>query len=384
MSLDRLACGFVSRWPKLLTGGRSCPKALSPPWQAGDWKDVLFVFDQVGAWTRYRSNHQTEALRLAGLAGDLAQTGVVDLLEAVDHYNCFVLNRVEWTDEVAAFCERARSRARVLVFDTDDLIFEPDLIGYFAVFEGWPERELMLEVATLERYRRTLEACDAATVTTEPLREHARRHTHDVHVVANAVSEEMVRLADRALASRDERAATLTIAYLSGTRTHNRDFLEAADAVLWALDAYPHVRFKAVGKVELDDRFGRFAERVERAPIQPWQALPGLLGRIDINLAPLEPANPVTECKSCVKYLEAGLVGVPTIASPRPDFVRVIEHGRNGLLADSADEWREAVGLLVESPSLRREMGERAADETRREHTTAARAAQVGGIFRRR
>ena len=34
------------------------------------------------------------------------------------------------------------------------------------VFDGWPEPELRLEIAKLGRYRRTLEACTAATVTT--------------------------------------------------------------------------------------------------------------------------------------------------------------------------------------------------------------------------
>jgi glycosyltransferase involved in cell wall biosynthesis len=368
------------RRPKLLS--RS-PRSSTPPWAVAGRKDVLFVFDQPGAWTRYRSDHQAEALRLAGLACDLVQAGKVDLPDAVGHYDRFVLNRVEWTDDLAAFCDRVRADGAALIFDTDDLVFEPELIHHFAVFDGWPESELMLEVAKLDRYRRTLDVCDAATVTTAPLREHALRHTEDVDVLPNAVSEEMVRLADAALSRRaGADGAVVTIGYLSGTRTHNRDFLEAADAVLWALDTYPHVRFQAVGKLELDERFDAFSERVERMPLRPWQALPALLRGIDINLAPLERANPVTECKSCVKYLEAALVRVPTVASPRPDFVRVIDNGRNGLLADSPDEWRAALGRLIESSSERREVGERAAEQTRREHTTMARSAQVADAFR--
>jgi len=307
------------------------------------------------------------------------QSDRIDLALAVDQYDCFILNRVAWRDELAAFFERTRSRERTVVFDTDDLIFEPDLIGHFAVFEGWPKVECSAEIEKLDRYRRTLEECTGAMVTTEPLRKHAGRHIDRVEIAFNAVSEEMVRLADRALeSSAPDHGSDVTIAYLSGTRTHNRDFLEAADAVLWALDAYPRCRFLAVGKLDLDQRFERFGPRVAKVPLQPWQALPDLLSRVDVNLAPLERNNPVTECKSCVKYLEASLLGVPTIASARADFTRVINHGRNGMLADTPSEWQDALGQLIETPQLRRKIGELASEDTRRHHTTRARATLLG------
>lgn len=342
-------------------------------------KDVLFVFDEPGAWTRYRCDHQGEQLGFLGTSFDIAQSSRIDLPAAVDHYGCFVLNRVQWSDEVAAFFERARSLDRTVIFDTDDLIFEPNLIRHFAVFEVWPEAELRREVEKLRRYQTTLRACAAATVTTEPLSEHARRHAARAEVVFNAVSQEMVRLADAALESASRSAANdVTIAYFSGTRTHDRDFREAADAVVWALDTYPQSRFLAVGKLGIDARFEPFGSRVERISIQPWQSLPNVLCRVDINLAPLERNNPYTECKSCVKYLEAGLLGVPTIASPRPDFVRAIEHGRNGLLADETAEWRAALGSLIESPELRRTIGELASEDVRQNHTTEALASSLG------
>jgi glycosyltransferase involved in cell wall biosynthesis len=339
-------------------------------------KDVLFVFDEPGAWTRYRCDHQAEQFTLLGKSCDIAQSDRIDLSGAVDHYDTFILNRVQWNEGLESFFECARRRTKPVLFDTDDLIFEPDLHRYFAVFDGWPEAERAAEIEKLARYRRTLEECDGAIVTTEPLGEYARKRTDRVMVVHNAVSAEMVRAADDVARQRSRRHLTdhdVVIAYFSGTRTHNRDFLEAADAVLWALETYPRARFLAVGKLDVDPRFDRFRRRVKRVPLQDWRALPRLLSRVDINLSPLERENPFTECKSCVKYLEAGLPGVPTIASPRSDFVRAIDAGRNGLFADDAAEWRDALRRLIESPRRRVEIGEHAARDVRANHTTKAR-----------
>jgi len=335
-----------------------------------------------GAWARYRCEHQAEQLAFLGVSSDIVQSGRIDLAAAVDYYESFVLNRVEWSDELAAFFERARASDKPVLFDTDDLIFEPELHCHFAFLDGWPEIERRLEIERLDRYRRTLEACGSALVTTSPLAGYTRKRVDRVSVAHNAVSAEMVRLADRALESRSRlEHRDLNIAYLSGTRTHDRDFLEAADAVIWALQTYPRTRFLAVGKLELDDRFAPFASRLERISLQPWQELPELLRRIDVNLAPLERDNPFTECKSCVKYLEAGLLGVPTIASRRPDFVRAIEPGQNGFLADGQEEWRDSLGRLIESAVLRDTIGAGAREDVRSNHTTKARAQLLARSF---
>jgi glycosyltransferase involved in cell wall biosynthesis len=348
-------------------------------------KDALFVFESPGPWTRYRCDHQAEQLAICGGTSDVVQADRLRLADAVDHYDVFVLYRVGWSNDVEGLVEAAAAGRKTVVFETDDLVFEPELTHHLAFLASWSDEERAGQVARFAAYRRTLEACGRAIVSTEPLAWFAERHVEEVDVLANAVSHDMIERADAVLASTSRRrsAKDVTIAYLSGTRTHDRDFLEAADAVLWALDTYPDVRFVAAGKLQLDERFDEWGSRVERVPLRPFEALPDLLATVDINLAPLEPDNPIAACKSCAKYLEGGLLRVPTIASPRPDFSRVIEHGVNGLLAETPAEWRDAVRRLIDAADERRELGAAAHADVRANHTTAARATSFAAALER-
>jgi len=185
------------------------------------------------------------------------------------------------------------------------------------------------------RNGQALRRCDGVIVSTEPLAAFTQKMHRRVFVSTNAVSQSLVALADEARHTRQvwQEGDPITLAYVSGTSTHNRDFAQAADAVRRALQTYPATRLLIVGPLDLPAEFAGFGERVQQVSLQPPQAVPALLAHVSINLAPLEPNNPFTEAKSCLKYLEASLLGIPTIAGPRHDFARVIRDGHNGCLA---------------------------------------------------
>jgi GT2 family glycosyltransferase len=342
---------------------------------------AYLVSDTPGDPMRYRCDHLAEELEILGTTARVSRLDEASLgAEGLDTSAIFVLHRVPVRGGVEWFLNAARDRRKLLLFDTDDLLFEPQPGESVLDLLELPDVERQVLADRIESHSRAMAICDAVLVPTEPLAELARELNPDVYVIPNAASKEMVRLADEALdeeLERDEAQTRVTIAYFSGSPTHDRDFLQAADAVLWALDADPGCRFLVVGNLTLDSRFDRFQQRITTLPIQPWQRLPRLLRTVDVNLAPLERDNAFTEAKSCLKYIEAGLVGVPTIASPRSDFRRAIEHGRNGLLADSPDEWQDALGQLLDSSRLRAELGGAAHDDVRERHTTLALARHV-------
>ena len=344
---------------------------------------VLILSGCPGDAKRYRADHQAEQASMLGMTCDALVVGEIPFGSILERYRCVILHRVAWDASVERLLADAKSAGIPVLFDTDDLVFDPDAIDHVAALEEMDDDEQHLYLSGLHRYRRTLANTDGVIVSTDRLAEEASVVNGVVGLAYNAVSAEMVDLADAARPTASRRSSSVTIAYLSGTPTHNRDFAEAADALLRVLETQPQVRFVAVGHIDLDERFDRFAGQVDRVPLQPWRSLPSILAGVDVSLAPLERDNPFTDSKSCLKYIEAGLVGVPTIASPRRDFVRAIRNGFNGLIADSPDEWHSALERLVANPGERASIGARAAADVREHHTTAARARAFHGTLGR-
>lgn len=93
-----------------------------------------------------------------------------------------------------------------------------------------------------------------------------------------------------------------------------------------------------VGLLDIPEELEEFSERIIAHPFVKWEKLPELIASVDINLAPLEESI-FNEAKSENKWVEAALVRVPTIASNLGAFKTMMEHGKTGILCDTADQW---------------------------------------------
>lgn len=94
----------------------------------------------------------------------------------------------------------------------------------------------------------------------------------------------------------------------------------------------------------------------------------------DVNLAPLELGNVFCEAKSELKFIEAALADVPTVASPTEPYRRAIRDGENGYLARNPEEWYAALLRLVDDPALRLRVGRAAQRDVLRHYGPLRRA----------
>lgn len=286
--------------------------------------------------------------------GELADTDIVFIW------------RAPWSETIEAVVETAREAGAEIVFDCDDLMIDPE-VADAKVIDGIRSQYLPEDVIRdhFERMQATMAAATYCTAPTQTLAQQMRRFLKTAFVLPNGFDAKgLERSRSAARARRAEPSDGLVrIGYASGSRTHQKDFAQAADAVAAVMRARPQVRlvlFERDGDPVMD--LGEFPvfvgleDRVEWREIVPLEQLPDELARFDINLAPLEVGNVFCEAKSELKYFEAALVDVPTVASPTQPFADAIRDGETGFLAATPAEWEQALLQLVDDEGLRRRM----------------------------
>src|SRR5262245_29734412 len=117
---------------------------------------VLFLSGCPGDAFRYRCEHQAAGLRLAGGTAETAEVGSIDLRKAADRHAAFVLHRVQWDKAIENLVDRARAAGKPVVFDSDDLVFDRDVLPFVAAIDGMGEAERDAFTSALDRCRRTL------------------------------------------------------------------------------------------------------------------------------------------------------------------------------------------------------------------------------------
>lgn len=89
----------------------------------------------------------------------------------------------------------------------------------------------------------------------------------------------------------------------------------------------------------------------------PFEEYPMALAEIEVGIVPLELSE-FNAAKSCLKLLEMSALGVPAVASPTPDNLRLHKMGV-GLIAESRGQWRRQLGRLVADGDYRYELAEK-------------------------
>lgn len=278
--------------------------------------------------------------------------------------------RAVWTNTISHIAWKARDAGALVIFDCDDLMFRPELATAELIDAIRSGKYDATKVAKhYKSVRDAMGLADALTASTRPLVAAMREFYKPSFTVPNTFGLDDYLQAHGQWKPGSQTASDglLRIGYASGTFTHQQDFAQAAPGVATCLRKNPNVRlvlFRRTNQSMLDvSEFPSFAgleDRIEWRPFVSLAELPSEIAKFDINLAPLEVGNPYVEAKSELKYFDAALVKVPTIASPTRPFRDAISHGVNGMLARSPEEWEQRIQMLIDDPELRQRLADTA------------------------
>lgn len=326
-------------------------------------------------------------------AGWMAVSEISTRILEIEAADILVLWRTPWNEQVAQAVNAARRSGTKIVFDVDDLMIDPDL-ARLDVIDGIRTQHLT-EDSVRNHYssiKQSMASADLCLATTEELADQMRRLWMPAQVLPNGFDHEMLVLARLAVRRRQKQPddGLIRIGYAGGSKTHQRDFAVCVDAVAEILREVPECRLVAFrsgdGSVPILDveeypALCGLERQIEWRNFVPPEGLPNEMARFDINLAPLEVGNPFCEAKSELKFFEAALVDVPTIASPTGPFRRAIRNGKSGFLASTPNEWRAALKRLVENPALRKAIAREAHRAVLWPYGPEKRAARVDSLF---
>jgi len=92
--------------------------------------------------------------------------------------------------------------------------------------------------------------------------------------------------------------------------------------------------------------------------------------QMDIGVMPL-PDNKWERGKCAYKLIQYMACGLPVVASPVGMNTEVVDHGENGFLAASLEDWEGYLGELIQNATLRKEMGDKGFELVGQKYTVA-------------
>ena len=337
-------------------------------------KDILFINGCNPSFLphpyRYRVLHQMEQLDAGFLESDEFFYLNFDP-NIVLNYRVIILFRCPLNKNIKKAILLAKSLNKKVLFDIDDLVIDKKYTDNIPFIKTFTQKQKKLYDNGVIKMGRTLKYCDGAITTTLSLAKELKKYTSNVFINHNVPSEEMWKLSEKALESSSIKLSNeyLIIGYFSGSITHNPDIEMIKPALIKIIKEFKNVKLLFFGHLNQTNFMDGFSSQIINKPFVDWKELPGIISKIDINIAPIESII-FNSAKSENKWVEAALVKVPTVASNYGAFKDVIIHNETGLLCNDIKDWYISLKDLINNQKLRKIIGENAYHYCKKRYNT--------------
>lgn len=256
------------------------------------------------------------------------------------HYDIVFVQREAIMVGLTWFERRIRRSGAKYIFDFDDSIWVMD------TSEGNKKYEWLKDP---EKTARNIRHANLVLAGNSYLADYARHYNDHVMVIPTTIDTDVHKPLDL---PKDK----IVIGW-SGSLTTIKHFEYAIDFLKVIRQKYPQVEICVIS----DDVYANPELAVTGVK---WSAEKEveLINRFSIGIMPL-PNDEWAKGKCGLKGLSYMACEIPTVMSPVGVNTEIIQHGRNGFLASTTEEWFSCLSQLIESESLRGQMG-KAARET--------------------
>ena len=307
--------------------------------------------------TRYRVLNKAEQLRKHGF--EVMVTNLSDFqLSMAQNASHIIIYRSPISPELLRLCHMAQDYGKPIFYDIDDLVFDTVYTDQLSYTQGLNSVEKGNYDAGVRNYGYMLENCDGAITSTNQLQEELYKYQSKVLLNRNLASDDLIAISSQYIKDYSQTSDIVKIGYFSGSISHNENFELIKPAIKQLLTKYSNVQLHIVGILDIPQDMKPFENQIVTHDYVDWDKLPALISEVDINLAPLVDSI-FNRAKSEIKWIEAALVKVPTVASNIGAFSDAVVDGETGLLATD-DQWFDKLEALVLSPELRQKIADAA------------------------
>lgn len=315
--------------------------------------------------TRYRALNIAKALSFEAVQTIVCHSetpidefgALIGNAEAVIFQRCFYEQ-----GNVMAFYRLARAEQLTCLVDFDDLVFPKFVKTIGSVVGGeWTKDDAMAVTTGYDALLKNVDGCIVSTGVIEKVV--SEDYGLPVFRFPNLIESRFLASTDR----RDQRKS-IRLGYASGTRSHKNDFAGIEDVLFnFLAENRSTVELDIIGVADVGDRLLTLPN-VATSPLLPYEEMLRALSELDLLLVPLE-ATIFNDGKSAIKFIEAGAVGVPVLASNVHEFALAIENEIDGLLANDGDEFRKYLQLYCRDRGLLDQLGKQANLKVQKLHT---------------